>query len=652
MSHNPPILAVPHQKPATDDHLHRFLSSLQPYVVEHAQLGRRALEEALVIETQGTSTQRDVEGPEQASKGRPAVHQVSNLQAGWRQNRLGEQRLQTDTTRARSHAAVIKRSDNPDQADMPREHTDTESAQRRLQRKIRRREKAAIVKPKQFIGDPPDRQPSPSQPSKRQASPDYGGTSDRHVQRWNSKDKRSDQKQPRLTSGLRLREVPRPNDDHTLEDRIKTRPSSKRGFLAYGKASLPIHMPQSKIKLKPARPFSEDEFLKGSHRRLPPIEEHVESMDWNRRPSKWQGERLARTFPVEETRPRRVEDQVVFNRARESNSNHDYARLLPSGHIESPRWPTDTSEPLTATLPMRPSQASSSRIKEPDFPLQPPWHSSGPEELKTIMSAGKWRWPSDHPLRPVVQRSVMFSIRPAQPHSILGPRNAPLGSPRSIPLTNDSRYTPRTMPSLYSQTPSSLRLHLHSQEFELDEPFWTGTPHLKEKTTEEDDRSLSANRKQSSGMVSDHTQIAGAEKQYSNNQRYLDTRMDSDDGIFDDQHYQSADSHLTPELPISCEHAVAPRGTAVRRHYSRTDESPHTLARSLAIYRVSAVGYQHGSWPIINNTWTIPAEPHGQPEMPVSHSNIDGQVRYNEAEQYGATEEDWRRLWQGKSLLQ
>lgn len=266
----------------------------------------------------------------------------------------------------------------------------------RLERKLRRRERAAIGKPKL---------PTPLRPtskSKRKIkAPSIDGSKEEsegsHVSDRRKKKGKKYRALPEIVKSYQAKNVQAPggritvrfNGCHHREisaDLLrKARPVQRQGFLGHGKASLPIRLPSEKARMAPrkftiqlvsekflapsptAQPFSEDRFL-GSHGvSLDPMMGEDQEI-WNQ----WRI-RAPQPGPLPRSHPRGKQPQQQseaswqlgssqfqhssipassFTSIMPSNHRHEAAsasqfsnsRLPPPGHTNSPSWHTETTE--------------------------------------------------------------------------------------------------------------------------------------------------------------------------------------------------------------------------------------------------------------------------------------------------------------------
>ncbi|RSH92350.1 hypothetical protein EHS25_008765 [Saitozyma podzolica] len=167
MSANPPILSIPAQSPDPISHINTFLASLAPHVSEHAAIGTREF-----------GDQRPESRPEDGWRGRVGSLDVDPGQRGWSEGMPREdfrfaagagegsaglafqrphgylasrRRPPTDSLPridTTPQAVRVASLSDPDRLPLERDMgsvSPTESARRRHARKIRRREKAAIL---------------------------------------------------------------------------------------------------------------------------------------------------------------------------------------------------------------------------------------------------------------------------------------------------------------------------------------------------------------------------------------------------------------------------------------------------------------------------------------------------------------------------
>ncbi|WWD21659.1 hypothetical protein CI109_106145 [Kwoniella shandongensis] len=637
MSANPPILSVPTQEKSVDNHIHRYLASVQPYAAEHAQLGKRTFDEESV-QLQLAQTIPFTREPlrtitEEEEVGTTRMHTNSRSRpVGSNHQRSRSRRPETDTAGPDSGPMWKSERRQRTRLEAMDETDETESAQRRLQRKLRRRAKAAIVKPANL--DPPSAE-NPNT-AHRTSAPfplvhDNTKKPDRDVS------PNVEEKERRMKKARSSADVSHWQGAYTGNGRVTTRPFSKRGFLGYGKASLPIQMPSSKVKLQPPQVFSEDEFLNGSqHPASQLVEEHQDRMDWRarRHPAKPNDDgHFLTTAPARNMRDRHRNEEVSGDSASHVEDRYfDYRRLPAPGSTNSPSWPTDLSENRAATahgrvsLPPVRSMFDESSFRPPSITRS---SKVGREEVEAIMSTGKWRWPTDHPLRPTSNRlagrypsdhkdafafsggvddtlSTTPDRRPFGQRS-LQPPSTPSHS--MLPPTTTFRFTPRPMHISVSQTPISMRnVSRHSQpEFGSDPPFWTAQMH------------------------------SSTNEETINNRVYHQLNVD-------EKTYDNRDQGPSVAYRASWERLGSLDHVDVPNSYQEQ------------AYRVSSNGVNHDSSyddigqydNTFHTTWDTQARSYGDSALPTYLGDMDKVS--NQMDQYGATEHHWRRLWQGTSL--
>ncbi|WVQ79890.1 hypothetical protein IAT38_001990 [Cryptococcus sp. DSM 104549] len=321
------------------------------------------------------------------------------------------------------------------------EEVETESAQRRLERKLRRREKAAIVKPKPKPPTPPPARPK-AKPSRKHAAPSIDGTLE------GSQSGEEDTAGQRRKKGARRRAIPefvksyQAKNVFPVEGRITNKPTRKQGFLSHGKASLPILLPSEKTRLVPPQPFSEKLFL-GGPTAVPSYPDDDDNVRWKaKRPSRShavdpsdQSQRRSISRAPALPLPRTIATTHTHSLSSLPSSTPDrrptsFSRLPPPGLTASPSWHTEVSErekererrsrtglgagslrageldrreaSLSArslrmdTPGKRSARAEGSRVGMQDERARQRADGQPSRELDEMLAEGQWRWPKNH----------------------------------------------------------------------------------------------------------------------------------------------------------------------------------------------------------------------------------------------------------------
>ncbi|WVQ75793.1 hypothetical protein IAR50_005426 [Cryptococcus sp. DSM 104548] len=370
MSANPPILAVPHQRSSPQAHIQRYLSSVEPYINEHARTGVCTFEKALrgepppQIEAGGTLNLFGEEGEELVTRAELLARLGGSRGGGVKPAEPAKRQplkdIQTASFKLTLESLANSRENAKAKAEKknqkgtkPKEdvfdQSETENAQRRLERKHRRREKAAITKPKQCT-PPPAKRMRKAKPPSVDGSLEGSETSDEVDARIRCRRK---QATPSFVRKYQAKNV------QAAVLRISAKPVKKQGFLNHGKASLPIRLPPEKARVAAVRPFSEDAFLGSqSAPRQPPDEE--DTFQW----------------------------KLPHNRALSSHPSTDVDNPLAqlTSHLRSPaRAPSHLSLPSSIGQQRPPSaQSSYSRMPPPGIANSPSWHTEITEEQMSL----------------------------------------------------------------------------------------------------------------------------------------------------------------------------------------------------------------------------------------------------------------------------
>ncbi|OXG17169.1 mannitol dehydrogenase [Cryptococcus neoformans Ze90-1] len=263
---------------------------------------------------------------------------------------------------------------------------ETESAQRRLERKLRRRERAAINKPKLLT---PLRPASKSKRKIKSSSID-GSKQESEGSFILGSGKKMSKKYRAMPEIVKIYQA---KNVQAGGRRITAKPVQKQGFLSHGKASLPIRLPSEKARMAPPQPFSEDQFLGSHSASLDPMMDKDKEI-W----SQW---KIQAPQPNPMLRPqykgKRPQQQLITS-----------PQLVPSRFQCPQRSPTRVSS-TTSIMPSNhrqeacsASQLSNAKLPPPGLTNSPSWHTEiteGPSyktqqhspglDKKTIQSEGK-----------------------------------------------------------------------------------------------------------------------------------------------------------------------------------------------------------------------------------------------------------------------
>ncbi|ADV24524.1 hypothetical protein I305_06638 [Cryptococcus gattii E566] len=230
-----------------------------------------------------------------------------------------------------------------------------DSAQRRLERKLRRRERAAIGKPKL---------PTPLRPTSKSKRKIKASSIDGSKE----KSEGSHVSDGRKNKGKKYRAVPEIVKAYQAKNvqvsggRITAKPVQKQGFLGHGKASLPIRLPSEKARMAP-----QDQFLGSRGVSLDPMMGEDQEI-WNQwrirapQPGPSPRSHFRGKQPQQQSEaswqlgPFHFQRSPIrapsFTSIMLSNHRHEAAsasqfpnsRLPPPGHTNSPSWHTETTE--------------------------------------------------------------------------------------------------------------------------------------------------------------------------------------------------------------------------------------------------------------------------------------------------------------------
>ncbi|ODN87741.1 hypothetical protein L198_06971 [Cryptococcus wingfieldii CBS 7118] len=366
MSANPPILAVPHQKSSPETHIKRYLSSLEPYVNEHARAGVSTFEKALrgepPPESEGAPTIEGKlnmfgeEGEELVTRAellaklsgsgvKPAqpVRRQPLKDVQTASFKLPLDSLVHKLDKGKTNGVEKKKAKGTKSKEDVFEESETESAQRRLQRKTRRREKAAITKPK-----PPT--PPPAKKKRKSKPPSVDGSLEGSEESEEVDDRRKGRRRQAIPAFVKNYQA------KNVQEAAKP-VKKKQGFLNQGKASMPICLPSEKPRLATAQPFSEDAFL-GSQGALRRSHDEDDTFGWklpHKRPLSSLPSVDVDDAPARQTsRPRSTRSPVrapshtslpsSSAQQHAPSAHNSYSRMPPPGVANSPSWHTEITE--------------------------------------------------------------------------------------------------------------------------------------------------------------------------------------------------------------------------------------------------------------------------------------------------------------------
>ncbi|WRT64601.1 uncharacterized protein IL334_001534 [Kwoniella shivajii] len=411
MTANPPIRTIPIQELSPNYTVKRFLSSIQPHILEHVRQGtdffRRVHHtdndqdpiHAHVIrrEASGHWQDHDVGTSE---LGHRAVLEETDSRGGYRQyghmeeaqkytpvHNPGIRNMQRYPSLPRTKIQPDPVEDNPVQHHFhtPNDHTsdhttklrttidndrhnsnqrfnrdqqedleESESAQRLLARKLRRRDKAAIIKPKPPTQSHPRNGSRTSrkrgqQPSEAESPP---VSRQKTIQAENEGDKKL-----KSSSLLDVARKYQAKNIYASNGRLSIAPQQRQkkvGFMAHGVASAPIRFQStSKRQRQSEKAFSENEFLGLRQSQQPVSEDEDEDLtvDWERQPRGRHPALNAGNIGSKTTNRRSEEVRYSTNESQYrpyppsvQAPQGPYSRLPLPGRTNSPSWPTVSSQ--------------------------------------------------------------------------------------------------------------------------------------------------------------------------------------------------------------------------------------------------------------------------------------------------------------------
>ncbi|GFZ47916.1 hypothetical protein JCM24511_05663 [Saitozyma sp. JCM 24511] len=476
MSANPPILSIPAQSPDPVSHINTFPASLAPHVSEHAAIGTREFgnqrpqsrdEEGW----RGRANSLDV-GPGQRERGEGSQREDFRLTADARE---GSARFAFQRSRRRTLDGSLPRIITTPQAVRVARHSDpnrlpvdrdmgavspTESARRRHARKMRRREKAAILNAR-----PP---PSPAHsahahPAPKRRSSESDSEAGRALSEILSGERRAvggRGKRRKMQPGMDL--IRRWKPENVVTSRLTMRPGTKGlkgGILGKAKTSLPIRAPY----------WGGSKAEQSDRKRRQGIEDSEDEMHlWHRRPEQRRRSQ-GRSTPAPDTSQRipsrafRSSSCAFEQESRNAMSSTPrptrYDRLPSAGITNSPSWPSFTTHQRSdpPVIPAHPanvqvapqsstgsmgyrdpfsSLAHSSRstrpaphtgVRTPPFAHRPEretWETGGRQPKPVGSQPAHRRQPEyHHPLQHIDDLSSSFAQHLGMPQTTLPPRN-------------------------------------------------------------------------------------------------------------------------------------------------------------------------------------------------------------------------------------
>ncbi|WVW78247.1 hypothetical protein I302_100200 [Kwoniella bestiolae CBS 10118] len=391
MTTNPPIRAIPIQHDYSPNyHIRRYLASVQPYLEEHAQQGRTFFTRVTGGQSQMSVVEHTTPGQAMhmppdtrrthtAAVNFPTHTETTSQTAKNQSHRYTEDKENHHPLRQDYHPSSRpsnKRDDHPSHNNPIGNHLPTypegppltsrlndhsyadpritrgegtENAQRRLARKLQRRDKAAIVKPKL---SPPPVPTKASQKRNRPPSPVGPVSSGQPLD-----EVEQNVKKRRVLPAFQAAQDYKPKKIHSETERLTMAlPPRKQGFLLYGKASKPIHLTVPKVKSRrpSVKPFNENDFLhlQDSPEYTAVDGDDVQSVQWQRNYRPYQSSTRAHPYPSKQnvlskshhTNTHTHHNDQPSYPTRSQPSYRSMSRLPPPGITNSSSWPTGSSE--------------------------------------------------------------------------------------------------------------------------------------------------------------------------------------------------------------------------------------------------------------------------------------------------------------------
>ncbi|OCF58615.1 hypothetical protein L486_03104 [Kwoniella mangroviensis CBS 10435] len=397
MSTNPPIRSIPIQRNHSPNHrIQGYLASVRPYLEEHAHHGRSYFARVMGVQQHEQADRYTAQHQSMHDRhSQPNKHLTQNpgpaggggggggramyiQQYDDKENNLPAMRhlpvfsnpsrrqyasyaypdegvmmsRQPDNSHSKSHIPPLASRSNPKilnaapllKTDSIREE-ENEVAQRKLARKLRRREQASIVKPEvEHNPSPPPRRTSRR---KRPAAPEETPSLEESINQDGEKQIR---KKRKVLPALQAANDYKPRNVHSKTERLTMDPSKKPGFLLNGKASKPIHLtkPKGKARRESVKAFNENEFLQleVGQQYFSTNDADVDNFGWEKNyrprqsfnPVQVQSKRYDRSQSLTHHHDRPAQA------ARSHFSYRSISRLPPPGVTNSPSWPTGSSE--------------------------------------------------------------------------------------------------------------------------------------------------------------------------------------------------------------------------------------------------------------------------------------------------------------------
>ncbi|WWD07464.1 hypothetical protein V865_005565 [Kwoniella europaea PYCC6329] len=405
MSTNPPIRSIPIQRNhSPNHHIQRYLASVRPYLEEHAHHGRSYFARVMGLQQHEQADRYTAQHkPMHDRHSQPNGHLMQNSGGGGggratyiqqyddkENNSTVLRHLPISSNPSRRQYASyaypdeeVMTSRQPD-VSLPKSHNpplasrsdrkilntapllktdsnreeDNEVAQRKLARKLRRREQASEAKPE--VEHNPS--PPPRRTSRRKRPTAPVGTSSLE-ESINQNGEKQIKKKRKVLPALQAANDYKPRNVHSKTERLTMDPSQKPGFLLNGKASKPIHLTRlhAKARRESVKPFNENEFLQldVSQQNISMVYEDEETLNWDKkfRPRRTIDPVQTQSKKHDVPRPLTHRDHRPSQAVRSQFSYHSISRLPPPGITKSSSWPTGSSE--------------ISRLK-PNITVQPP----------------------------------------------------------------------------------------------------------------------------------------------------------------------------------------------------------------------------------------------------------------------------------------
>ncbi|WWD00790.1 hypothetical protein V866_007725 [Kwoniella sp. B9012] len=395
MSTNPPIRSIPIQRDhSPNHHIQRYLASVRPYLEEHAHHGRSYFARVMGLQQHEQADRYTAQHQTMDDRhSRPNGHLMQNSGGGGggdggeamyiqayddKENDPSVLRYlptssnpsrrqyasyaypdeevitsrQPDLSTSKSHmpplasrldrkilktAALLKTDSNREE--------DDEVAQRKLARKLRRREQASIVKPQ--VEHKPSPLPRRTSIRKRPAAPEETPSLEESI---NQNGEKQIKKKRKGLPALQAANDYKPRNVHAKTERLTMDPSKKPGFLLNGKASKPIHLTRqhAKARRESVKAFNENEFLQldDSQQNKSMVYEDEEALNWDKkfRPRRTIDPLQTQSKRYDVPRPLTHRDNRPSQAVRSQFSYHSISRLPPPGITNSSSWPTGSSE--------------------------------------------------------------------------------------------------------------------------------------------------------------------------------------------------------------------------------------------------------------------------------------------------------------------